>query len=80
MFEDYLNHRCDIYHTAPTDTKIGYGINAARVAECPKEPDITDVPCHFHINTGLAIAGRTVSEAWRNCETHIAIRYGDTRE
>lgn len=55
MFEDYLNHRCDIYHTAPTDTKIGYGINAARVAECPKEPDITDVPCHFHINTGLAI-------------------------
>lgn len=55
MFDDFLDHKCDIYHTVSADVKIGYGINAARVTECPQEPDLIDVPCHFHISAGLAI-------------------------
>jgi len=50
MFENLLNHRCDIYHAVLSSVKIGYGINAARVMGCPDKPDITDVRCHFHIN------------------------------
>lgn len=55
MFEDFLNHKCDIFHIKQTDTKVGYGINAARVSERLEEPDLTDIPCHFHINSGLSI-------------------------
>lgn len=55
MFEDFLNHRCDIYHTALQDVHAGYGIRAARVAECPEEPSISDVPCHFHLKDGLSV-------------------------
>lgn len=55
MFEDFLDHRCEIYHTASQDTNVGYGIKAAQVAECPEEASVSDVPCHFHIKAGLSV-------------------------
>lgn len=55
MFEDFLNHRCDIYHTTLQDVATGYGIRAVRVAECPEEPSIFDVPCHFQLKDGLSV-------------------------
>ncbi len=55
MFEDFLNHRCDIYHTTLQDVAAGYGIRAARAAECPEEPGVSDVPCHFHLKDGLSV-------------------------
>lgn len=33
----------------------GYGIRAAQVAECPAEPSVSDVPCHFHLKDGLSV-------------------------
>lgn len=49
MFEDYLNHRCDIYHLEDTTVNIGYGIKAEPKRRHQKEPELSDVPCHFHI-------------------------------
>jgi uncharacterized CHY-type Zn-finger protein len=40
MFEDFLNHTCDIYHTVDETVTIGYGIGS---------DFFTCYPCHFLI-------------------------------
>lgn len=51
MFDDYMNHTCNIYHLAEEDVNAGYGIHASCVKNPNKEPDEIAVPCHFHIST-----------------------------
>lgn len=49
MFEDFFNHRCNIYHLEDRRVNIGYGIEAGNVRVPRKEADEKDIPCHFHI-------------------------------
>lgn len=51
MFDDFLNHKCNIYHLEEKTIDIGYGINATNVKSPGKTAVIREVPCHFHINT-----------------------------
>lgn len=54
MFEDFLNHTCDIYHTVDETVTIGYGIEATtekRLAEPGDTPDLEGIPCHFHVRS-----------------------------
>lgn len=49
MFEDFLNHKCNIFHLIEVEKEVGYGIQTEVVREPEKEPSLTDIPCHFHI-------------------------------
>lgn len=53
MFRDFLNDRCDVYHLRREDMAPGYGVPAHAAASYPKEPDLTDVPCHFNRRGGF---------------------------
>lgn len=48
MFDDFLNHRCDIYHAADEPVSVGYGISTGNT-QSHSEADEKNVPCHFHI-------------------------------
>ena len=49
MFEDFLDHKCNIYHLQDESVDIGYGIKAGNVRMPQTEPEEKDIPCHFHI-------------------------------
>lgn len=56
MFEDFLDHKCNIYHLEEGRVNIGYGVEAASVKEPQKEAAEKNVCCHFHIKSnGLKI-------------------------
>ena len=42
MFEEFMNHRCNIYHLEGGTVDVGYGSTAA----------IIEQPCHFHTKVG----------------------------
>lgn len=46
-FEDFLDHKCDLYHIVKTDESPGYSLKASPRFTYPEEPDEVDVPCHF---------------------------------
>lgn len=49
-WEDFLNHRCDIYHLVDAGDAGAFGIRAAEHLVPEEIPSETDVHCHFHIN------------------------------
>lgn len=51
MFEDFLNHKCNIYHMGEEPVNIGYGIAASSIPKEHHDPDETEIPCHFHIKS-----------------------------
>ena len=51
MFEDYMNHTCNIIHLEEGTVEVGYGINAEDVPRAEKEPAEKEIPCHFHLKT-----------------------------
>ena len=55
MFEEFLNHRCSIYHPEQVETKTKYGIKAAQSETCKATPDLEDVPCRFDGDSSVAI-------------------------
>ncbi len=58
MFEDYLNHTCNIYHIASEVVNVQYGLKVTHIKRAGKEPDEKNIPCHFHIrlNSSLRIS------------------------
>lgn len=46
-FEDFLNHRCDLYHLIESSESPGYGLPGSPAHAYPDAPDEADVPCHF---------------------------------
>lgn len=48
-WEDFLNHRCDIYHLVKAGRPGAYGVRAAESLVPEDAPSERDVPCHFHI-------------------------------
>lgn len=49
MFEDFFNHRCNIYHLKDDKVDVGYGIQATVIKKPSKVADLKEIPCHFHI-------------------------------
>lgn len=80
MFEDFFNHRCNIYHPKKADTNAGYGIKAAQSERREVAPDLEDVPCHFYVKTSLAIKQKEPFASIEG-EAKLALPYGtDIRE
>lgn len=57
MFEDFLDHTCNIYHLVDEKMNVGYGVKAATIKVPQQEAAEINVPCHFHIksNSGVRI-------------------------
>lgn len=49
MFEDFLNHKCDIFHLVEVEKTAGYGVRTGKRMEVEDTPSLTEVRCHFHI-------------------------------
>lgn len=49
MFEDFLNHTCNIYHLEKESVTVGYGIMAEGMKCAAEKPDEKNVCCHFNI-------------------------------
>lgn len=48
MFEDFLDHTCNIYHMEVSPVNAGYGIQAADTRTEGGE-FLLGVPCHFYV-------------------------------
>lgn len=48
MFEDFMNHKCNIYHLEEESVTVGYGIKAGTVKKAGSIAAIKEQPCHFH--------------------------------
>ena len=55
MFDDFLNHKCNIYHLEEDSVNIGYGIKAEKVRKPRTEPALENISCHFHTRSGNSI-------------------------
>lgn len=53
-WEDFFNHRCDIYHAEESAEELGFGITNEHKFVYPKIAQETEVRCHFHLKTGNA--------------------------
>lgn len=53
-WEDFLDHKCTIFHLEKSSENLGYGItdeNSFRYPESAEKKD-TDIPCHFAVKSG----------------------------
>jgi hypothetical protein len=87
MFEDFLNHRCNIYHLEDESVDIGYGIKEQNVKKPSAIPSEKEVPCHFHIvksNSVMIVQGepfaKVVGEVKLSLPIDTDIRDNDTVE
>ena len=49
MFEDFFNHKCNIFHIQEIKEEIGFGVKTQNVKnEYPTSADIAELSCHFH--------------------------------
>lgn len=56
MFEEFLDHKCNIYHLEEETVNVGFGINVADIKKSGNVPDEKDVCCHFHVKSnGLRV-------------------------
>lgn len=77
MFEDFLNHRCDIYHLVERQPTAAYGIRPGKITEWEQEPSLTDVPCHFQVSqydSVQIVQGEPYSRV--SGETKLTLPYG----
>lgn len=52
MFEDFLDHMCNIYHLEEMDVNVGFGIEAESVKHEGSIAAIKEQQCHFHVKDG----------------------------
>lgn len=54
--EDFLDHKCDIYHVTNSNINLGYGIKYIEKYIYGEKPDLEDVDCHFSVkNDGIVL-------------------------
>ena len=79
-FDDFLNHRCNIYHPVKKDVDFGYGIKSEPAEERLNMPDLEDVPSNFNVNSSPKIVLKAPYTAVEG-EAKLALPYGvDIRE
>lgn len=52
MFEDFMNHRCNIYHLEDDTVNVGYGVKQRTVRKTGSIAATKEQPCHFHTKVG----------------------------
>lgn len=84
MFEEFLNHTCDIFHTVVETVSPGYGITQTqekRLAEVSDTPDLEGIPCHFHIRSNGVRLVQAEPYSDIEGEVKLTLPYGtDVRE
>ena len=55
MFDEFFNHKCDIYHKYDEPVEAGYGISAGDTRSDKSEPDVTDIKRHLYLSTSLTV-------------------------
>lgn len=55
MFEDFMDHRCNIYHLVDAAEDCGYGIRSVETRIMESTASEQDVPCHFHVRDNNTI-------------------------
>lgn len=59
MFEDFLDHLCNIYHIQEGQASPGYGLAASPSFSYPEEPDIREQRCHFGVRSRVVTVTQT---------------------
>ncbi len=72
-WEDFLNHKCDIYHISKQGSDIGYGLTDDESFSYPDEPDLEDINCHFMIKAGSYVIVQ--NEPVNNYDARIKIAF-----
>lgn len=49
--ENLLDHKCDIYHLKESAKSVGYGLPGSQSFGYPDKPDLSNVICHFGIES-----------------------------
>lgn len=75
-FEDFLNHRCDIYHNREEQTSPGYGLAASPSFHYPEDPDIREQKCHFGVKTRNVTITQTASANLMDAKIKLALPMG----
>lgn len=54
--EDFLNHKCNIFHLVTSQSSPGYGFENAqdKTFSYSSTPDEEDIDCHFHTKSNSA--------------------------
>ena len=68
MFDDFMNHTCNIYHLDDEAVSVGYGIHASDVKTAHREPDEAGVKCHFHIKSTAGTLAVVQNEPYSSVE------------
>lgn len=50
-FEDFLDHKCDIYHIVKDKASPGYNLPSSASFSYNKAPDISGQTCHFGVRS-----------------------------
>lgn len=71
MFEDFLTHKCDLYHLKKEEGELEYGLKAETRFSYGDSPDEKNVRCHF----GLADGNITViqTEAFHRYDARLTL-------
>ena len=72
-WEDFLNHKCDIYHLTKSQTDLGFGIIDEESFSYPDSPDHADVSCHFSVKTGKYVIVQ--NEPVNNYDARVKIAF-----
>lgn len=73
MFDDFMNHTCNIYHLKNNPVNVGYGILASDVKAEKSKPDEIAVKCHFHIKSSVGSVAVIQNEPYSSVEGQIKL-------
>ena len=73
MFDDFMNHTCNIYHLENNPVNVGYGILASDVKSEKSKPDEIAVKCHFHIKSSVGSVAVIQNEPYSSVEGQIKL-------
>ena len=74
--ENFLNHRCDIYHIQEGMASPGDGLAASPSFSYPDEPDIAGQSCHFGVKSGSVTIVQTAPANRMDATTKLTLPIG----
>ncbi len=75
-FEDFLNHRCDIYHNREEQVTPGYGLPVSSSFCYPEKSDISEQACHFGVKSQNVTIIQTAPANLMNAKIKLTLPIG----
>lgn len=75
-FNDFLNHRCDIYHIKSEEKSPGYNLPSSPKFSYPDEPDHSNVECKFGTKSGTATVTPHSPQTTYDARLKLALPWG----